>query len=71
MVVMNKETNNKKHTDWKQRRTIFILENMFTSIENTKYFQKVVKQINLALSSDTKGIDKSQLYFHILITNGK
>lgn len=70
MVVMNKETNNKKHTDWKQR-TVFILENMFTSIENTKYFQKVVKQINLALSSDTKGIYKSQLYFHILITNGK
>ena len=54
----------------REKLSLFV-ENMFTSVENSKYFQKVVKQISLALSSDTKGIYKSQLYFHILITNGK
>ena len=71
MVVMNKEKIIKSILIGNREKLSLFIENMFTSIENTKYFQKAVKQINLALSSDTKGIYKSQLYFHILIINGK
>ena len=71
MVVMNKEKIIKSILIGNREKLSLFIENMFTSIENTKYFQKAVKQINLALSSDTKGIYKNQLYFHILIINGK
>ena len=71
MVVINKEKIIKSVLIGNREKLSLFIENMFTSIENTKYFQKAVKQINLALSSDTKGIYKNQLYFHILIINGK
>ena len=59
MVVINKEKIIKSVLIGNREKLSLFIENMFTSIENTKYFQKAVKQINLALSSDTKGIYKS------------